>query len=85
MLIVHGRVNTFGSSIVASYCDRVGVAQRVALDHLQRLAVEVAGHVEPRAVVVVRDVDDQRVAFPAPARVAHPEIDARRVRRRRCV
>ena len=45
-------------------------------DEPQRLAVEVARHVEPCPVVVVRDVHDQRVAFPAAARVAHPEIDA---------
>ena len=54
--------------------------QRVALDELQRLAVEIAGHVEPGLVVVVRHVDHQRVAFPAAARVAHPEIDAVDVR-----
>ena len=32
-------------------------------------------------VVVILDVHDQRVAFPAAARVAHPEVDALRCRR----
>src|SRR5687767_15993597 len=52
---------------------RVAVDQRVTLHHLQRLAMEVAGHVEPRAVVVVGHLDDQRVAFPPPPRVRSEE------------
>src|SRR5687767_4642941 len=35
-----------------------GFERRVALDHVQRIAVKVARHVEPRQVVEVRDVDD---------------------------
>ena len=37
--------------------------------------MKIAGHVEPRLVVVVLDLDHQRVAFPVAARIAHPEID----------
>ena len=38
--------------------------------------MKIPGHVEPGAVVVVDDVHDQRVAFPAAARVTHPEVHA---------
>src|SRR5687768_14507348 len=55
--------------------ERVGVLEREPFLELQLFAMEVAGAVEPRLVVVVGHGDDQRVAFPAPARVAHPEID----------
>ena len=45
------------------------------------LAVKVARLVEPGTVVVILDVHDERVAFPAAARVAHPEVDAFQSRR----
>src|SRR5262245_28490147 len=35
-----------------------------ALDHMQRVAVEVAGAVEPREIVEASGVDDQRLALP---------------------
>ena len=43
---------------------------------MQRGAVEGSGRIEPRAIVVIRHVDDERVALPSPARIAHPELDA---------
>jgi hypothetical protein len=42
--------------------------------------VEISCHIEPRFVVVVADVHNQRVSFPMAARIAHPEIQVRRVR-----
>ena len=59
----------------------VGVDRREALGDLQRFAVEVAGLVEPGLVAEAHRVDDQRVAFPPAARVAHPEIEILHVRR----
>ena len=77
--------------------DRVGVNERVALDDLQLVAVEDAvargegmGRLvlrrravphHPGVLGEVGDLDHQRVAFPAPARVAHPEPDVRCYRR----
>ena len=81
MLIVHGRVKTFGIFDRHLVGDRVRVLQRVALDEVKCLAVKVARLVEPGAVVVILDVHDERVAFPAAARVAHPEVDAFQSRR----
>ena len=54
--------------------DVVRRGRGVALDHVQGVAVEVAGRVEPRAPVEVGGVDHQGVALPVPARVAHPEV-----------
>src|SRR5262245_12453974 len=56
-------------------CDVVAIEWREALDQVQLLAVKISGAVEPRLVVEVDDVDDERVAFPSPARVAHPPVD----------
>jgi hypothetical protein len=81
MLIVHGLVKTFGIVDRHLVGNRVDVAHRVALDHVQRLAVKVASHVEPGAIVVVSHVDDQRVPLPAAAGITHPEVDSIRVRR----
>jgi len=54
----------------------IGIAHRVPLDKSQRVAVEVARCVEPRLVVVIGHFDDERVAFPAAARIAHPWLEA---------
>ena len=48
------------------------VAAADALGHLERLAVRMAGEVEPRAVVETCGLDDERVAVPAADGVAHP-------------
>ena len=53
-----------------------GVGARVTFDHVQRLAVEIAGAVEPRLPVEVGDVHDQRVAVPPANGVAVPEVEA---------
>ena len=53
--------------------ERVGVDAREALDEVQILARSA----EVRPVGEVRRVDDQRVALPAAARVAHPRAEAR--------
>ena len=42
-----------------SILERVRVEVRPALDHVERVAVEVARAVEPRLVVEVRDVHDE--------------------------
>ena len=73
MLIFQGRVNTFGILDRGLVLDVIAVGRRVALDDVQRVAVEVAGAIEPGLIVEVDHVDDQRVAFPAAARIAHPE------------
>ena len=52
--------------------NRVGIDQREPLDHVFVLVDEVTRHVEPCAAVEVAHVDDERVAFPAAARVAVP-------------
>ena len=66
-------VRVFDGRFVAN---RVGAVEAPALDYAERFAVEAAMRVEPRQVVEVGDVDDQRVAFPAPARVAVEQFDA---------
>ena len=60
--------------------NRVGVGHAVSLDHVERVAVKIARHVEPGFVVVVGDVHHQRVAVPSAARIAHPGIDVGGVR-----
>ena len=55
--------------------DGIGVEHRISLGHVQRIAVKIPGHVEPRLIVVVRDLHHQRVAFPAAARIPHPGVD----------
>ena len=45
---------------------------RVALGHFQRVAVEIAGPVEPGPVGEIRHVDHERIAFPAADRMSHP-------------
>ena len=64
MLIFHGRVNTCGSSIVASYWMASWPIGSVSLDDMQGIAMKVPGPVEPRRIGEICDVDDQRVAFP---------------------
>src|SRR5689334_14354182 len=51
---------------------------RVALDDMQRVAVEVPRTVEPRLVVESLCVDDERLAFPAANRLPHPRVELRR-------
>ena len=51
---------------------RVGVERGVALDHLQRVAVVIAGAIEPGLFHVVGHVDDERLAVPAADRPSHP-------------
>ena len=55
--------------------DDVGARAHVAFDDVQRLAVEVAGAIEPALVVEAGDVDDQRLAFPTSDRLTHPRVD----------
>src|SRR5215813_2480406 len=55
--------------------DVVAIERGEALNQMQLLAVKVSGTVEPCFVVEVDVVDDERVAFPAAARVAHPPVD----------
>src|SRR4029079_7797069 len=50
---------------------------RVALGDLQLIAVEVAGPIEPGAVVEAGRLDDERLALPVADRLAHPRIDGR--------
>ena len=72
--MLHGRLNTFGILERRLVLDGVGIEKLPALDHVQLRAVEIAGAIEPGLVVEVRDVDDQRVAFPVAARIAEPEL-----------
>src|SRR5262249_56603064 len=45
---------------------------RIALDYMECVAVEVSGTIEPRLIVEPRDIDDERVTVPMPARPSHP-------------
>ena len=60
--------------------NRVVAGHAVFLSYAQRVAVKIAGHVEPRLVVVVGYVHHQRVAIPVAPRIAHPEVHVFRVR-----
>src|SRR5438093_1479542 len=51
------------------------VRAREALNEVQLIAVRVADRVEPRLVVEVDLVDDERVAFPMAGRIAEPRGD----------
>ncbi len=46
----------------------------VALDHVQRLAMEIAGTIKPGLIVKARHIDHQRVALPMAVRRSHPAI-----------
>src|SRR3989344_6492240 len=52
--------------------------RRPALDHLHMIGVDVAGPVEPGAVVHAGDGDHQGVAVPLGDRLPHPAVDRRR-------
>src|SRR4029077_5350339 len=52
----------------------VGADRRVPLNHVQGVAVEIPGLVEPALVVEAGHVDDARVASPVPARPSHPRV-----------
>src|SRR5437764_1230339 len=56
------------------------VRARETLNEVQLIAVRVADRVEPRLVVEVDRVDDERVAFPMADRIAEPRRDAVSVR-----
>src|SRR5262249_62176094 len=58
--------------------DVIGIDQRIAFYQVQSIAVKVAGSVKPGPVVQMGHVDDERVPFPASARIAKPPIDAAR-------
>src|SRR6476620_12357736 len=49
------------------------------------VAMKIACHVEPRLVVVVSDLDDERIPLPMSTGVAHPEINSFRARFSVCV
>ena len=53
--------------------EEVGLRAGDALDDVQRVAVEVSRPVKPCIGKIIRRVDDQRFAFPVPARIADPE------------
>src|SRR5690242_9944664 len=55
----------------------VGRLQRVALGEMQGIAMEIAGAIEPAAVVEVGDIHDERVSLPMPNRMSHPGIVGR--------
>ena len=62
--------------------NRVGAGARVALDHVQRIAVRVARRIEPGLVDQVGDIDHEGVAIPTADGIAHGEIDAVEMRAR---
>ncbi|HET8698430.1 MAG TPA: hypothetical protein VFO94_13135 [Gammaproteobacteria bacterium] len=61
--------------------ERVGRGACEALHHPQRVAMEIAGAVEPGVGVEAHRLNDQRVAVPVAARVAHPRLVALVARR----
>ena len=54
-----------------------GVDRREALDQVERVAVEVAGPIEPVLAVEFLHVDDQRIALPAARRMPHAGVSRR--------
>src|ERR1041384_7705255 len=54
--------------------DVIAIDRRVALDDVKIGAVEIAGVIEPGALIELSHVNDERVAFPVAARIAHPEV-----------
>src|SRR5438067_784477 len=46
----------------------------VAFDHMQRVAMEIPGPVEPGLIVQTRHVDDETIALPVADRVPHPTV-----------
>ena len=50
--------------MVASYLMVSVIDQGEALHHVHGIAVKMAGHVEDAFVIVIGDIDHQRVAFP---------------------
>ena len=65
--------------------NRVAAGHAVSLDDVQRVAVKVSRHVEPGFVIVVADVDNQRVSVPMASRITHPGIEIGGVRTAVCV
>src|SRR2546425_8083044 len=60
-----------GSGVI----DVIRIDQRVAFRDVERIAVEIAGPVEPGLVVEMDHVDHERVALPAAARISEPPLD----------
>src|SRR5712691_9309242 len=56
--------------------DGVRRGARIALDHVERLAVRVPGRIEPRFGPEIGHVDHQRVALPTADRIAQPQVNA---------
>src|SRR5215475_3799658 len=50
--------------------DRVRIEHGVSLGEMERVAVKVSGHVEPCLVVLIRNLDNQGIAFPVAAGIA---------------
>ncbi len=74
MLIFHGRVKTlriFDGGFVGNH---IRAGARVALHHVQLVAMEIPSAVEPGLIVEAGDVDHQRVALPVSDGLAHPRI-----------
>src|SRR5579863_489540 len=67
------RFGIFNSGLVI---DRVRRGARIALDHVERLAVRMPRRVEPRLGPEIGHVDHQRVALPVADRIAQPQVDA---------
>ena len=80
MLIFQGRENVlriFDGGFVVQHVRR---HRRVALHHVQHVAVKIARAIEPGLIVQTGDVHHQCVAFPMPGRPAHPAVHRRRSR-----
>ena len=56
--------------------DRIGIDHREALNHTDGLAREVPRLVQPRFPRLIRDVDNQGVAIPPGAEVAHAPVES---------
>src|SRR5580658_9161159 len=58
--------------------DDIRAGARVALHHMQRIAVIVAGAIEPARIVEAFHVYHQRISLPVADRLSHPGVDRRR-------
>src|SRR4026208_1460605 len=52
--------------------DVIGAGRREAFGWVRRVALEISATIQPRLIGEGHDVDHERVAFPAAARVAQP-------------
>jgi hypothetical protein len=77
MLIFHGRVQTVGSSMVASYVRVSGLRAVMRSTTCSASLWKFARAIEPRLIVEPPAVDDERHTSPAPVGPSQPAVGGR--------